>query len=127
VPARGGADTLDFNGSGASKVLKAAADGDLGGTDMDAVDVDLSLAGGGTNPQPDTVAVIGIEKRDVVRLSRSGDEVHAGGLAAQTRIAGSELLSDTLRVQTLGGDDSVTVSPVVEELITPVIDLGADE
>jgi hypothetical protein len=108
-------------------VLEAAADGDLGGTDMDAVDVDLSLAGGGTDPQPDTVAVIGTEKRDAVRLSRSGDEVHAGRLAAQTRIAGSELLSDTLRVQTLGGDDSVTVSPAVEELITPVIDFGADE
>jgi hypothetical protein len=37
------------------------------------------------------------------------------------------LLSDTLRVQTLGGDDAVTVSPAVEELISPVIDLGADE
>jgi Ca2+-binding RTX toxin-like protein len=111
--ALGGSDTATVN--------------DLTGTDMDAVDVDLSLSDGTSDPQPDTVVVNGTEERDVVRLTRSGDQVLASGLAAQTRIAGSQLLSDTLRVQTLGGDDAVTVSPAVEELITPVIALGADE
>jgi hypothetical protein len=100
---------------------------DLGGTDMEDVDVDLRLIDGSSDPQPDTVVVGGTEKRDVVRLLRSGDQVVAAGLAAQTTVTGSELLSDTLRVQTLGGDDAVAVSPAVEELITPVIDLGADE
>jgi predicted ester cyclase len=111
--ALGGSDTTTVN--------------DVSGTDMDEVDVDLSLVGGGSDPQPDTVVVGGTEKRDVVRLTRAGDQVLAAGLAAETRISGSELLSDTLRVQTLGGDDTVTISPAVEELITPVIDLGADE
>jgi [protein-PII] uridylyltransferase len=101
--------------------------GDMSGTDLAAVDVDLSLADGSSDPVPDTIVVNGTEKRDVVRLARSGDQVQVNGLAAQTRIVGSELLSDTLRVQTHGGDDSVLVSPAVEELITPVIDLGADE
>ncbi|HEU0235535.1 MAG TPA: calcium-binding protein [Candidatus Limnocylindrales bacterium] len=101
--------------------------GDLGGTGVGDVDVDLALTGGATDPVPDTVVVNGTEHRDVVRLTRSGDQVLATGLAATTRITGSELLSDTLRVLTHGGDDAVLVSPAVEVLITPVIDLGADE
>ena len=48
------------------------------------------------------------------------------GLAAQTRIVGSEP-TDTLRVNTLAGDDDVTVAPDVSELISPVVDLGADD
>jgi len=60
-------------------------------------------------------------------VSRSGQQVVVGGLAAQTRITGGEASLDTLRVQTLGGDDDVTVAPDVSDLITPVVDLGADE
>jgi hypothetical protein len=51
----------------------------------------------------------------------------APGLAAQTRIVGSEADVDTLRIETLGGNDSVTLAPSVFTLIVPVIDLGADE
>jgi len=37
------------------------------------------------------------------------------GLAAQTRITGSEAANDTLHVNTLGGDDQVVVAPDVSE------------
>jgi hypothetical protein len=43
-----------------------------------------------------------------------------------TRITGGELALDTLRLQTLGDSDSVEVGDVWD-LITPVVDLGADE
>ena len=49
------------------------------------------------------------------------------GLAALVRIAGSEAANDTLRIQTLDGDDDVIVAPDVSDLITPVVDLGAGE
>ena len=52
----------------------------------------------------------------------------ATGLAVQTTIAGSEAALDTLRVNTLGGRDDVQVAPgVMSALITPVVDLGADQ
>jgi hypothetical protein len=49
------------------------------------------------------------------------------GLPAQTRISGSEVANDRLFVNTLAGNDDVTVAPDVADLITPIIDLGADE
>ena len=76
---------------------------------------------------PDTVVVNGTESRDDVDVTRSGDDVLVTGLAADLRITGSEVANDTLRIQTLGGDDSVTIDPNAELLITPVVDLGADE
>jgi hypothetical protein len=62
----------------------------------------------------------------VVRVVRSDSQPLVRGLAAQTRIAGAEPAGDTLRLHTLGGDDRVTVSDVFN-LITTVVDLGADE
>jgi hypothetical protein len=53
--------------------------------------------------------------------------VLVAGFAAQLRISGGEGANDTLLVETLGGDDDVTVAPTVPELITLVINLGADE
>jgi hypothetical protein len=49
------------------------------------------------------------------------------GLAATTNIVGSEPTLDLLRVQTLAGDDDVTVAPDVSDLIASSVDLGADE
>ena len=43
------------------------------------------------------------------------------------RVQGAEAALDTLRIETLGGDDTATVALDVIERITPVIDLGADD
>ena len=61
---------------------------------------------------------------DTVDVTASGGQVLVGGLPAATRIGGSESLNDTLRINTLGGTDQVTVDPAAELLITPVVDLG---
>jgi hypothetical protein len=61
-----------------------------------------------------------------VILSRSGAQAIAAGLAAETRISGGEATLDTLRVSTLGGDDLVAFEDALDDLIKPVIDLGAD-
>ena len=60
-------------------------------------------------------------------LGDAGNNKMVGGLPVLTRIAGSESLTDTLSISTLGGRDGVTVDPDAETLITPVIDLGAGQ
>jgi hypothetical protein len=101
--------------------------GDLSGTDLKRVDLDLGATGGGGDGLADTVIVNGRERADHVDVTRSGEQVLVAGLPALTTISGSEGLNDTLRLNTLGGNDRVTVDPDAELLITPVIDLGADE
>ena len=113
VRALGGTDTVTVN--------------DLAGTGVKNVDVDLAATGGGGDGTPDSVVVNGTDRRDVVRATRVGDEVSVTGLAADVRIAGSEGLNDTLRIQTLDGNDDVFVDPDVELLLTPVINLGPGE
>ncbi len=100
--------------------------GDMTGTDLSVADVDLGAFTGGGDAAQDTVTVTGTDRPDNVKVNRVEDQVAVVGLRTQTRIANSELLNDTLRINTLGGDDRVTVDPNAELLITPVIDLGPD-
>jgi Ca2+-binding RTX toxin-like protein len=119
--------TMDFNGvegvlvhaRGGNDAIEA---GDLAGTNVDSVDVDL-----GADGSADTVVVTGTTRRDVVAVTRSGSEVLATGLHAQTRIVGGEPTLDTLVVQTLSGNDDVTVAPDVSDLIATIVDLGGDD
>jgi predicted ester cyclase len=100
---------------------------DLRGTDLDSADIDLSAIGGGGDAQLDTVVVNGTDLPDIVDVTRSGQQILATGLRTETRILGSEPANDTLLVQTLGGNDDVTVAPDVSDLINTVVDLGVDE
>jgi Ca2+-binding RTX toxin-like protein len=99
---------------------------DLTGTDVKSVDADLALAGSGDGAL-DTVVVNGTAGPDRVKVSRSSGKIQVAGLKAQTRIAGAEPLTDTLRIQTQAGDDAVSVASVVFGLIQLVVDLGPDE
>jgi RTX calcium-binding nonapeptide repeat (4 copies) len=100
---------------------------DLAGTDLKAANVDLAASTGDGDGSADTVIANGGSRAEKVQVTRSGSQVLTTGLAAQTTIAGSEAANDTLRVNTLGGRDTVTVSADVNALITPVVDLGADQ
>jgi Ca2+-binding RTX toxin-like protein len=104
----GGADTITVN--------------DLAGTDLQAADVDL-----GADGQADSVIANGSDGADAVRVSRAGAQARVTGLAAATRVTGSEPALDSLRVQTLAGDDEVTIASNLSDLIGLVIDLGADD
>jgi hypothetical protein len=101
--------------------------GDLDPTDVDSVDVDLTATGGTGDGSADTVVTQGSPRRDVVLVSQSDAVVTAAGFAAETRITGSEPTLDTLRVETLAGDDDVTVAPEVADVIATLVDLGTDE
>jgi hypothetical protein len=108
----GGADTVTAN--------------DLTGTDAQTVDADLAASGGGGDGAADTVVVNGTAGADKVKVGSSGGKVKVSGLQAQTRIAGAEPANDTLRIQTLAGDDTVSVASVVFGLIQTIVDLGPD-
>ena len=123
--------TMDFDGIESAVVRALGATDtitvdDLTGTDLRAADVDLSATGGGDG-SADTVITNGTDKRDVVNVTRAGSQVLTTGLRVRTTIVGSEAANDTLRVNTLGGNDDVTVAPDVSDLIATVVDLGTGE
>jgi hypothetical protein len=100
---------------------------DLTGTGLEAANIDLAATTADGDGAADTVVVNGSDKAERVRVNRAGSQVLTTGLAARTTIAGSEAANDILRVNTLGGRDDVQVAPDVSTLITPVVDLGADQ
>jgi Ca2+-binding RTX toxin-like protein len=125
--------TMDLNGvEDVNVATLAGADtitiDDLTGTDVKEADVNLAGSPGMGDGQPDTVIVNGTAGPDHVKVSTAGSpQVVAKGLAAQIGIVNSEAAEDTLQINTLGGADKVSVSPDVSQLITPVVDLGADQ
>jgi Ca2+-binding RTX toxin-like protein len=106
-----GADTITVN--------------DTTGTALAVVDANLDAVTDSGDGAPDTVITNGTDAVDSVRVRRLGSQAAVGGLGAETRVGG-ELGLDTLRIQTLGGNDKVEVGDIWD-LITPVVDLGADE
>jgi Ca2+-binding RTX toxin-like protein len=100
---------------------------DLRGTGVTDADVNLSALGGAGDASADTVTVDGTDRRDSVDVARYDQQADVGGLAAETHITGSEKALDTLRVNTLGGNDDVTVAPDVADLIATLVDLGTGE
>ncbi len=116
VNALGGADTITVN--------------DLTGTDLKAANIDVSATGNGAgndDGQPDTVIANGTAGRDNVAVNSNAGDVLVSGLHTQVQVAGSNATQDSLDVNTLAGRDRVTVAPGVNQLITPVINLGPDQ
>ncbi|WP_165555624.1 calcium-binding protein [Kribbella pittospori] len=92
--ALGGADTV--------------AVGDLRGTDVKNVDVDLGaqLNASGGDSAVDAVTVTGTAGRDHIRVSGSSGDVRVSGLKADVRLKDAEP-TDQLRIDTLAGRDDV--------------------
>ncbi len=124
--------TQDFDGiEGLDIATLGSADNvsvnDVTGTAVKTVDVNLAGFDGTGDAAADSVTVNGTAGADSVQLRRADTQVQVRGLAAQTRVVGSEPALDTLRIQTLAGDDRVTLEDTVNGLINPIVDLGADD
>jgi len=114
VRTSGGADTLTVD--------------DLSGTAVNTVDADIASAIPGTpDGAADTVLVNGTDGRDHVNVTNEGGTAVVTGLAATILVAGADPTLDTLAIHTLAGDDDVTFAPDVADLLTVVVDLGADD
>jgi len=105
VRALGGTDTVSVN--------------DVGGTDLERVDVDLAAALGGSTAdgKADTVTVIGTKGDDPIAADATGAAVEVSGLAAFVRITHADAASDMLVIDTLAGNDTVTLDPALAGLI----------
>jgi Ca2+-binding RTX toxin-like protein len=115
-------ETANVNATGAADTVTID---DLTGTGLRTAAVDLGATPGGPGDgQPDTVIVNGTDHADHVRLSSTPANVLVSGLAPQVQITGAEPTNDTLHINTLAGDDTVSVGSAVSGVIAPIIDLG---
>jgi Ca2+-binding RTX toxin-like protein len=120
--------TLDI-GTTESLVLNAngGADnvtvGDLTGTDLTQVAIDLGQGDG----QPDTVTVNGTAGDDQIRVVSSGASVVVNGLPAQVTISDAEPGNDTLVMNGGAGNDNIDASVLQAGLINLTIDGGAGD
>jgi hypothetical protein len=80
--------------------------GELTGSAVANVRIDLAGAAGAGDGASDTVTVLGTQGPDVATLESTGGAVEIAGLAAAVRIANGEA-ADDLVLNVLGGDDDV--------------------
>ena len=109
LKALGGVDNLTVN--------------NLDGTSVRQANIDLSGVGGGGDQAADVVTVNGTDQSDRLDVTGADGQIDVGGLHTDTRLTGSETL-DHLQVNTLDGDDAVTVDPNVSTFIGVAVDLG---
>jgi Ca2+-binding RTX toxin-like protein len=111
--ARGGADQVTI--------------GDLTGTGVSEVDVDLaSTPGSGIGDgAADIVAVTGTGANDHINITGSGNSVSVTGLPATVHIDGAEGANDSLTVSAGGGNDTISAAALPAGVIGLTIDGGA--
>jgi Ca2+-binding RTX toxin-like protein len=109
--------------------IDTAVVNDMTGTDLKHVEFDLAGAIGGVTGDgaADTVTVQGTAAPDDVDVTANAGAVHVDGLAADVEIEHSEVANDLLQINTLAGNDDVSVGAGVAALIQTAINLGTDE
>jgi Ca2+-binding RTX toxin-like protein len=102
----------------------AVTTGDLVGTGVTNVDVDLAGAPNAGDGASDQVVVNGTERNDVITVSGGAAGVDVAGLAAAVRVTNSEAANDTLSIKALGGDDVVNAAGLAAGALKLFIDGG---
>jgi Ca2+-binding RTX toxin-like protein len=94
--------------------------GDLSGTDMTEIAIDLAPTIGGTtgDGQADRVTINGTNGDDTFGAASAGGEVTVFGLQAQIKIAHAEGANDTLVLNGLGGDDVIDATSLQAGLVS---------
>ena len=99
-----GVERVDFKALGAADSVTV---GDLSGTAVDEVNIDLAGSLGGGDTAADSVVVKGTNSNDVVFVSGANGAASVLGLAARVNITNAEQANDTLAVDALAGNDIV--------------------
>ena len=111
VEAKGGADTVHI--------------GDLSGTDLRRVDLDLSAVGV-PDGQLDSVLLSGTDGADHVVVDAARGGVEVTGLQPRVFVSGADT-RDALQISTGNGNDRVNVSDAASALMAVTVDLGAGQ
>lgn len=112
-------EVITFNALGGADTITV---GDLSGTDVTDVNLNLAAIGGAGDGAADTVVVNGTSGDDVILLFGDASGTSVLGLAARVNITGAEPTNDRVRVNALAGDDVIEASG----LGTGAIQLTAD-
>ena len=119
-------ESIDFNALGGADTIIV---NDLSGTDV--VEINLNLAGtvGGNagDGQADVVIVNGTNGNDIINIVGAGTSASVVGLSAQVNITNSEGANDSLVVNALGGNDSVTATTLPAGVVKLTVDGGAGD
>ena len=102
---------------------------DLSGTDVTRVDNDLAgtLGGNAGDGVADRLTVNGTNGDDSIEISGDNGNVDVTGLAARVTAKNAEPALDTLVVNALGGDDTVSAVNLAASAIKLTVDGGAGE
>ena len=98
--------------------------GDLSGTDLTRLDVDLRGSGGGGDGAADAVTVNGTNGADVFGAAGDSGGVTVFGLHTQVNIFNQEAANDRLTLNAQGGDDVVNASSLKADGIRLTINGG---
>jgi Ca2+-binding RTX toxin-like protein len=118
-------EAIDFLARGASDTVVV---GDLSGTEVTEVRLDLAAsAGGGGDGRSDTVTIEGTGVADVVGVVAENGGIRVEGLQATVSISDPEP-GDQLIIDTLGGGDSILAGAAGDDAIELVLEggLGGD-
>jgi Ca2+-binding RTX toxin-like protein len=99
--------------------------GDLRGSDVDQVHVDLSPITGGADGAADTVSVAGTAAADTVIAATAGGETIISGLAADVHVTGADAALDQLSINTGAQNDSIDASALAADGMALSVDAGA--
>ena len=118
-----GVETVNFNALGGADQITV---GNLAGTDVTAVNLDLSNpAGSGTGDgAADTVIVNGTNAADGIQVLGAGTDFLVDGLFTTVLAHGSEGANDSLIVQAQGGADSVSATTLPAGIVNLTLDGG---
>jgi Ca2+-binding RTX toxin-like protein len=118
-------ETIEFNALGGADNVVV---GDMSGTDVTKVIVDLTGPAGDGDGQADRVSLSGTAGDDVITLDDPGSEIVVTGLAAETRIQNAEGTNDKLVVVGGGGADTIDATNLAAGRIALELQggLGAD-
>jgi hypothetical protein len=109
-------EALDVNAEGGTDSVTV---NDLAGTGLTDVSVDLANDPGSdfSDGAADTVQVEGTAGVDTIAATDNGGAVDVTGLAASVRIAHTDPALDKLAIDSLAGNDNVSIDPAVNALI----------
>jgi Ca2+-binding RTX toxin-like protein len=119
-----GVEQVNFNALGGADTITVH---DLSGTDVTAVNLNLSVPGP-TGPtgdgSADTVIVEGTSGNDVASITGDANGVAVFGFSAAVTITGAEAANDTLQVSGLAGDDAIEANGLSAGVIQLLLDGG---
>jgi Ca2+-binding RTX toxin-like protein len=110
LDARGGADAIVV--------------GDLSGTDVTTLNLDLAAASGAGDGAADAVTVNGTSAANTITVSGNGGNASVTGLRARVNITRAEGANDTLTVNALEGNDTVRASSLAANVVALRINGG---